>query len=130
MAYNLRRSSHGGDRRHSRSLAETLAYGNDRHGDEGWAGNSPRLIESYDAGPVYDEAMGPPDMTRRPHSEEWGPRSEGVRFFETDQHMGDVMGTSKGKGKVTHTSWDSDPMTQYERYVDEENSENLGWGYV
>lgn len=122
MGYNIRRASHGGDRRHNRSLAETLASGNERYGDDGWSGNTPRDIE--DSSQVYDEAMGPPDMTRRPNLEEWGPSAEGTRVFETDQHMGDVMGKSKGKGKVTHTMWDTSPMTKYERYLDEENQED------
>jgi hypothetical protein len=39
------------------------------------------------------------------------------------------MGTSTGRGNVTHTSWESDPMSQYEKYVDEEQSYNDGWGY-
>jgi hypothetical protein len=110
MAYNMRRASHGGDRRHNRSLAETLSYG--KGVDE-----------------PYDEAVGPRDMTRRPNQEEWGPSAEGTRFFESDQHMGDVMGTSTGRGNVTHTSWESDPRSQYEKYVDEEQSYNDGWGY-
>ena len=106
MAYSIRRSSHGGDRRHNRSLAETLSYGKG-------------------ANETYDEADGPSDMTRRPNQEEWGPSSEGLRIFDTDQTLGDVMSTSTGRGNVSHTMWDDEPKSQYERYLDEERNEDL-----
>jgi len=52
MAYVVRKASDGGDRRHGRSLVETLTYG--RGQDE-----------------LYDEAVGPYDTTRRPAQGEW-----------------------------------------------------------
>jgi hypothetical protein len=104
MAYKLRRSSHGGDRSRNRSLAETLAYGNERYGDEGWTEPSSNLIPGVDE--LYDESAGPRDMTRRPSTEEWGERAEGLRIFENDKSMADVMYTDKGKGKVDRTLWD------------------------
>jgi hypothetical protein len=93
MAYKVRRSSHGGDRRHGRSLIETLANGNDTN------------VDASDA-ETYDETVGPRDMVRRPNTEEWGERAEGIRIFDTDKSMADVLYTDKGKGKVDRTLWD------------------------
>lgn len=50
----VRPAHDGGDRRFGRSLAETLRSG-----------------KTEDA--LYDEAVGPPNMTRRPHEGEWEP---------------------------------------------------------
>ena len=111
MSYKLRRSSHGGDRRHGRSLIETLTNGNDTNVDT-----------SDDE--TYDETVGPRDMVRRPNLEEWGERAEGTRIFDSDKSMADVYLTNKGKGKVQQTWWDDDPKSQYERYVSEQNWED------
>lgn len=54
MGYSVRRAAHGGDRRHGRSLAETLTFG--------------KGIDE-----PYDEAVGPRDMTRRNRGQEWEP---------------------------------------------------------
>ena len=113
MGYSVRRAAHGGDRRHGRSLAETLSYG--------------KGIDE-----PYDEAVGPRDMTRRPHQEEWGPRAEGLRIFDTDETVADLYKPT-GKGKVKGVEWDNDTRTQYERYYDEEQrdaDEALGWGFI
>ncbi len=59
MGYRVRPSSSGGDRRHGRSLAETLAAGKYQSDDE-----------------MYDEGSGPKDPkknTRRPVEGEWDP---------------------------------------------------------
>lgn len=62
MGYRVRPSSHGGDRRHGRSLTETLLAGNNRYGEESWDGPmEPYTTEDE----TYDEAVGPPDLTRR-----------------------------------------------------------------
>lgn len=61
MGYSVRRAAHGGDRRHGRSLAETLTFGKDI--DE-----------------LYDEAVGPVERNPRPFSGEWGERASGVRY--------------------------------------------------
>jgi len=103
MGYKVRRASNGGDRRHNRSLAETLAYGNERYGDEGWSG--PNGVYSHE-NESYDEAVGPPDLVRRPHVEEWGPSAEGTRIFDTDKTFEDVLSKSTGKGKVKDTWWE------------------------
>lgn len=71
MAYKVRRSSHGGDRSHGRSLTELLNSGNNRYGDEGWTGPTPGNVAP---GEIYDEASGPRDMTRRPAQNEWESR--------------------------------------------------------
>jgi len=113
MAYNLRRSSHGGDRRHNRSLAETLAYGNERYGDEGWSPGPSNTTPEPDE--LYDESAGPRDMTRRPNTEEWGERAEGYRVFSGDADDAEQVRmvfaanenrSTGGKGKVIFTNWD------------------------
>lgn len=82
MGYNVRRAAHGGDRRHGRSLAETLAAGNNRYGEEGWAG---RTFEGVGEDDIYDEAVGPKSTTRRPPEGEWD-----------DYDIMDIVNRSKG----------------------------------
>ena len=122
MAYKLRRSSHGGDRRHGRSLVETLANGNDTNVDT-----------SDDE--TYDETVGPRDMTRRPHTEEWGERAEGYRVFSGDteaQLLADMWSEADGhrpggKGKVKFTNWE-EPEEIDEKWEREEHDKNMNDG--
>jgi|694.fasta_scaffold46699_12 hypothetical protein len=102
MAYKVRRSSHGGDRRHGRSLIETLNDGNDTN------------VDASDA-ETYDETVGPRDMVRRPNTEEWGERAEGYRVFSGDSDDAEQVRmvfaanegrSTGGRGKVRFTNWE------------------------
>ena len=101
MGYTVRRSAHGGDRRHGRSLAETLEAGNDRYGEEGWTG---RTFDAVGEDDKYDEAYGPTPRNPRPFQEEWGPRASGVRYptgiHWEDSDEAEVPSRENGKKKT------------------------------
>lgn len=134
MTYKVRRSSHGGDRSRNRSLAETLAYGNERYGDEGWTEPSSNLTPEPDE--LYDESAGPRDMTRRPSTEEWGERAEGYRVFSGDneaQFLADKWAEADGrrpggKGKVRFTNWE-EPEEVDEKLEREKWEKETGMSY-
>lgn len=102
MGYRVRSSQQGGDRRHGRSLAQTLAAGRkpdpkspmmskpeykDPEVNFAIEGHQPEAFEYWhESVPAeessYDESVGPKRTTRRPVEGEWDPYTTMDRYNE------------------------------------------------